>query len=102
MKRVRRLLIALLAIGSLAALPGHASSRAAGEQGQAPKPSTRMNVLFIAVDDLNDWIGALGKRADVKTPNMDRLAARGLLFTRAYAAAPLCNPSRAAMMTGVR
>jgi arylsulfatase A-like enzyme len=61
-----------------------------------------MNVLFIAVDDLNDWIGALGKRADVKTPNMDRLAARGVLFTRAYAAAPLCNPSRAALMTGVR
>ncbi|HKB38375.1 MAG TPA: sulfatase [Gemmataceae bacterium] len=64
----------------------------------APKP----NVLFIAIDDLNDWIGALGKRTDVKTPNIDQLAARGLLFTRAYCAAPACNPSRCALLTGVR
>jgi arylsulfatase A-like enzyme len=60
------------------------------------------NVLFIAIDDLNDWIGALGKRSDVKTPNLDKLAARGVLFTRAYCAAPACNPSRAALMTGKR
>ena len=69
MKSIRRLLIALLAFASLAALPGHTSLRASVKhgQGQAPTPSTRLNVLFIAVDDLNDWIGALGKRADVKT-----------------------------------
>ncbi|HEY1171587.1 MAG TPA: sulfatase [Verrucomicrobiae bacterium] len=60
------------------------------------------NVLFIAVDDLNDWIGALGKRPDVKTPNMDRLASRGVLFTKAYCAGPACNPSRAALMSGKR
>ena len=102
MKSIRRLFFALLAFASLVALPGHTSLRASVERGQGRAPSTRMNVLFIAVDDLNDWIGALGKRADVKTPNMDRLAARGVLFTRAYAAAPLCNPSRAALMTGVR
>lgn len=104
MKSLRRLFLASLAFASLVVLPGHTSLRASVEQGQGRgrAPSTRMNVLFIAVDDLNDWIGALGKRADVKTPNMDRLAARGVLFTRAYAAAPLCNPSRAALMTGVR
>lgn len=67
----------------------------------AEKPQ-RPNVLFIAIDDLNDWIGALGKRNDVKTPNMDALARRGVLFTRAYCPAPACNPSRAAILTGIR
>ena len=42
------------------------------------------NVLFIAVDDLNDWIGCLGGHPDTRTPNIDRLAARGMLFTRAH------------------
>jgi len=62
----------------------------------------RPNVLFIAVDDLNDWIGCLGGHPDAKTPHIDRLAAKGMLFTRSYCAAPACNPSRAALMTGVR
>jgi len=60
------------------------------------------NVLFIAVDDLNDWIGCLGGHPDVKTPNIDRLAKRGVLFSNAHCAAPACNPSRAALMTGIR
>ena len=60
------------------------------------------NVLFIAVDDLNDWIGCLGGHPDARTPNVDRLAKRGVLFTRSYCAAPACNPSRAALMTGIR
>lgn len=64
--------------------------------------ATRPNVLFIAVDDLNDWIGCLGGHPDAKTPNLDRLAARGVNFTRAYCAAPACNPSRAALLTGRR
>ena len=59
------------------------------------------NVLFIAVDDLNDWVNCLGGRRGVHTPNLDRLAARGVLFTNAHCAAPSCNPSRVAMMTGV-
>lgn len=62
----------------------------------------RPNVLFIAIDDLNDWIGCLGGHPDVKTPNLDALARKGMLFTRAYCSAPLCNPSRASLMTGVR
>jgi len=61
----------------------------------------RPNVLFMCVDDLNDWVGCLGGHPDVKTPNLDRLAARGVLFTRAYCAAPACCPSRTAVMTGV-
>jgi len=60
------------------------------------------NVLFIAVDDLNDWIGVLGGHPQSVTPNIDRLAKRGMLFTRCYCAAPACNPSRAALMTGIR
>jgi len=62
----------------------------------------RPNILFIAIDDLNDWVGCLGGHPDAKTPNLDRLASRGLLFTNAHCAAPLCNPSRAAIMTGIR
>jgi arylsulfatase A-like enzyme len=62
----------------------------------------RPNVLFIAVDDLNDWIGCLGGHPQAKTPNIDALAARGVNFARAYCASPVCNPSRTALMTGLR
>lgn len=60
------------------------------------------NVLFIAVDDLNDWVGCLGGHPQCQTPNIDRLAGKGVLFTRSYCAAPACNPSRVALLTGVR
>jgi len=59
------------------------------------------NVLFMAIDDLNDWVGCLGGHPDVKTPNLDRLASRGVLFTNAHCSAPACNPSRASLMTGI-
>jgi arylsulfatase A-like enzyme len=62
----------------------------------------RPNVLFIAIDDLNDWIGCLGGHPQVKTPNMDRLAKRGTLFTNAHCQSPLCNPSRSSLLTGLR
>jgi arylsulfatase A-like enzyme len=60
------------------------------------------NVLFIAVDDLNDWNEPLGGYPGVKTPHLTRLAKQGMLFTRAYCSAPACNPSRASLMTGIR
>jgi len=63
---------------------------------QAEKP----NVLFIGIDDLNDWIGCLNGHPQVQTPNIDRLAKRGVLFTNAHCAAPACNPSRAALFSG--
>ncbi|MCO6456410.1 MAG: sulfatase [Pirellulaceae bacterium] len=66
------------------------------------RAADRPNVLFIAVDDLNDWIGPLGGHPQSTTPNISRLCERGMLFTRAYCAAPACNPSRAALMTGIR
>ncbi|WP_425617829.1 sulfatase [Anatilimnocola sp. NA78] len=68
---------------------------------QGAEPATKPNVLFIAIDDLRDWVGYLGHKA-AKTPNLDRLASRGVSFTRSYCAAPLCNPSRAALVTGRR
>jgi arylsulfatase A-like enzyme len=68
-----------------------------GASAEPAKP----NVLFIAVDDLNDWIGCLGGHPQALTPNMDRLAARGVLFTNAHCAAPACNPSRAAVFSGL-
>jgi arylsulfatase A-like enzyme len=60
------------------------------------------NVLFIAVDDLNHWVGYTGRNPQTKTPNIDRLAKMGVAFTHAYCAAPVCNPSRAALMSGLR
>ena len=60
------------------------------------------DVLFIAVDDLNDWVGCLGGHPQSKTPNIDRLANSGMLFTRAYCSAPACRPSRTAVVTGRR
>ncbi len=62
----------------------------------------RPNVLFIAIDDLNDWVGVMKGHPDVKTPNLDKLAARGVRFQNAYCQAPLCGPSRASVMTGLR
>jgi len=69
----------------------------------AVETATRPNVLFLAVDDMNDWVGCLGGYAGtVHTPNIDALAARGLLFTNAHCPSPKCAPSRAAIMTGLR
>ena len=59
------------------------------------------NVLFIALDDLNDWIGCLGGHPQTKTPNLDRLAASSVLFRNAYTAAASCNPSRTAIFSGL-
>lgn len=60
------------------------------------------NVLFIAVDDMNDWVGFLDGHPQVQTPNMDRLAKRGIVFSNAHCAAPLCGPSRAAVFSGMQ
>ena len=60
------------------------------------------NVLFIAVDDLNNWLGCLKGHPNAKTPNIDQLAENGVLFSNAHCQAPLCGPSRASIMTGLR
>ena len=63
---------------------------------------TKPDILFIAVDDLNDWTSYLGGHPQARTPNIDRLVARGTAFTNTHCAAPACNPSRAALMSGLR
>ena len=60
------------------------------------------NILFIAIDDQNDWIGCLNGHPHIKTPNIDRLASRGTVFTNAHCQSPLCNSSRTSLMTGLR
>jgi arylsulfatase A-like enzyme len=68
-----------------------------------PSPAAQKpNVLFIAIDDLNHWVGYTKRNPQTRTPNIDRLAARGVAFTHAYCNAPACNPSRASLMTGLR
>ncbi len=64
-------------------------------------PTGKPNYLFIAVDDLNDWIAPLQGHPQVKTPNIDRLTKRGVTFTNAHVQAPLCNPSRTSMLSGL-
>lgn len=58
------------------------------------------NVLFIAIDDLNDWVGHLGGHPQAHTPELDRFAASAVNFTHSYCSNPACNPSRTAVMTG--
>lgn len=60
------------------------------------------NVILIGIDDLNDWIGCLGGHPQAQTPNIDRLAAEGTLFSNAHCQAPVCNPSRTSLVTGLR
>jgi len=74
----------------------------AEKQSPEPNKTQKHNVLFIIVDDLNDWVGCLGGHPQAQTPNMDRLAAKGTLFTNAHVQAPLSNPSRSSVLTGYR
>ena len=62
----------------------------------------RPNVLFIAIDDMNDWTTLFDKSNPIKTPNLERLARRGTFFARGYTNSPACNPSRASVLSGVR
>lgn len=66
------------------------------------RAADKPDVLFIAVDDLNDWTSYLGGHPQARTPNIDKLVARGTAFTNSHCAAPACNPSRAALMSGLR
>jgi arylsulfatase A-like enzyme len=87
----------LVAPFAIVLLPWFASTTAAGEPPAAKKP----NILFIAIDDLRDWVGYLGHQ-QARTPHLDRLSARGVAFTRGYCASPCCNPSRTALLSGLR
>ena len=120
MKTLKYFLFALavvtLVISASTVAQGASSSAEATQDKMEGKPSVakamegkpfdkaqgKPNVLFVAVDDLNDWIGCLGGHPQARTPNMDRLAARGTLFSNAHCQSPLCNPSRSSLLTGMR
>ncbi len=76
---------------------GIISGNANNKNRQLGKP----NILFIAIDDMNDWTTLFNKDNPIKTPNLERLAARGTFFTHAYCAVAACNPSRTAILTGL-
>ncbi|WP_246112955.1 sulfatase [Allorhodopirellula solitaria] len=87
----------------LSILPVLAMVAASAQQHPAqPKASSRPNIVMIAIDDLNDWVEPLGGHPQVQTPAMAGLAQRAVTFTNAHCQAPLCNPSRTSLMTGLR
>ncbi|HWW76393.1 MAG TPA: sulfatase, partial [Pyrinomonadaceae bacterium] len=96
MRHTLRLRAALCA---LALLLQFAVPAAAQTWARRDAPKKRLNVLFLIADDLRPELGAYG-HPFVKSPNIDRLAARGTRFDRAYAQYPLCNPSRTSLLTG--
>ena len=66
-----------------------------------PVRGAHPDIVFIVVDDLNDWLGCLGGHPDAKSPNIDALAASGMLFTQAYCNSPQCRPSRTSFNYGI-
>ena len=86
--------IGLASLGSICACNSQVAKRAAVD--------SHPNVIFIAVDDLNDWLGCMKGHPNTKTPYIDRLASQGVLLNNAHCQAPLSGPSRASVMTGLR
>jgi arylsulfatase A-like enzyme len=76
-------------------------SLVASARADTTSSQTKPNVLFIAIDDMNDWTGFLGGHPQAITPNMDRLARRGVNFTNAHCIAPACSPCRLGLLYGV-
>lgn len=87
-----RIILTALVFSAVLSNPGEA---------RGTSPTKRPNVLFIAIDDLNDWVGCLNGHPQSKTPHMDRLASQGVLFTNAHCQAPICQPSRSSLLTGI-
>jgi len=96
MKAKKQTTILFLAVSLLCVVGKTSEGKESGRQDGKP------NILFIAIDDLNDWTGMLKGNPQAKTPHTDKLASRGMVFTNAYCAAPACGPSRSAIMSGIR
>lgn len=85
---------------TLGALAGAASLSACSIGGAGEMPQAK-NFMLLMVDDLNDWVTALGDHPQVTTPHMDKLGASGTVFANAHAQAPICGPSRASLFSGL-
>ncbi len=90
----KKLHIVAFLCGLVALVPSWAGAQAASADESRP------NVLFIAIDDMNDWAGFLDTHPQIQTPHMDSLASQGVSFTNAHVPAPICGPSRTAIMSG--
>ncbi|MEM9942450.1 MAG: sulfatase [Planctomycetota bacterium] len=89
-----RFLMGLLGVGL-------AATGLLGETSKTGSSELQPNILFIAIDDMNDWVGCLNGHPQAITPNLDRLAKRGVNFTNAHCISPACSPCRLALMYGV-
>ena len=89
-------------LGALLLIPLASVCSAQEPKADVETPATKMDILFIAIDDMNDWTTVFDENNPIKTPNLERLAARGAFFENAYCASPGCNPSRTAILTGLR
>jgi len=96
MKAKKQTTILFLAVTLLCVVGKTSEGKDSGRQDGKP------NILFIAIDDLNDWTDMLKGNPQARTPHMEKLASQGLVFTNAHCAAPACGPSRAAIMSGNR
>ena len=95
-KHHQRTLIGItLAILLMVSVPCHSSEEGTSALVKHP------NVLFISLDDMNDWVGTLGGHEQALTPALDKFSESGVNFTRNYAPSPGCNPSRSATLTGL-
>ena len=86
---------------TLGALAGAATISGCSTGPGSSAATAPQNFLFMMIDDLNDWITALGDHPQVKTPHIDALAAGGTVFANAHAQAPICGPSRASLLSGL-
>lgn len=95
-----RWLFLLFSVGTIA---GSLASQLAGQPlSLKAEAGSQPNVLFLAIDDLNDWVGAAGGHSQAKTPNLDRLISQSVFFRNAHTAAPVCSASRHALLSGLR
>ena len=86
----------------LRSVAGGAAVLAMGPSGVLAAEGKRPNVLFVAIDDLNDWVGCFGGNSQVKTPNIDKFnASGGMVMGDAHCSATVCGPSRSSLLTGV-
>jgi arylsulfatase A-like enzyme len=99
MMKIKILTVMCLSLTTLALYAGEPSGQ--GNTAQKSAGPNNLNVLMIAVDDLNDWIGCMGGHPQAITPNIDRLAKDGVVFLNNHCQAPICGPSRASLMTGL-